>query len=723
MTEKFPERINRLEELAGNLWGSWHYDARRLFRSLDYPLWVRSNHNPVKQLHNISPDKLVIAASDPAFLQLYDSVISAFDADLSDKDSWFMRNFQGLISGPIAYFSAEFALLSSLPIYAGGLGVLAGDICKEACDLGIPLVGIGFMYPQGYFHQHISPDGWQEEIYQQLNFNEAPIYTLPWPAEHNPLVQIQLADRPLYLRAWQVRLGRARLYLLDTNVEENYPADRLLSARLYTADREQRLQQEIVLGIGGVRALRALGIDPSIWHANEGHTAFMTLERIREYVAIGNTFTEAVAKVRANTVFTTHTPVPAGHDVFPTTLMDTYFQGYWNLLGIDRNTFLKLGQADGSDYFNMTALTLRMSGQSCGVSELHGRVSRRMWHILWPNIDEDKVPIAHITNGVHIPTWIAPELFQLYEKYLGEGLLERQDDQEYWQLAVEIPDNELWAVHQLLKHRLIQLIQERTLQRWLEGGVSGEQIVAMGTLLNPERLTIGFCRRFTEYKRPNMLFYDMERIKRIVNNTFQPVQIIFAGKSHPADFASKCLLQQVYKTTRDREFQGRIAFVEDYDLNLARYMVQGVDVWLNTPRRLLEACGTSGMKASLNGVPHLSVRDGWWYEAYNGNNGWAIGPETVGTEQEDTIDALSLYQTLEEKIIPLYYQQDRDSIPHGWISIMKEAIRSVSPAFSAQRMVKDYVKQMYIHSTDHALLIPGQNKLDLMHPSRNRTGE
>ena len=711
MTDKFPERINRLEELAGNLWWSWHHDARRLFRSLDYPTWVTSSHNPVKQLHNISPDKLVTAASDPAFLQLYDSVIAAFDADISIKDSWFAQKYHGLISGPIAYFSTEFALHKSLPIYAGGLGVLAGDICKETCDLGIPLVGIGFMYPQGYFHQHISVDGWQEEFYKQLNFDEAPVYPLPWPAEHAPKIQIQLSDRPLHLRARQVRLGRARIYLLDTNVDQNDPADRTLSARLYTADREQRLQQEIVLGIGGVRALRALGIEPSIWHANEGHTAFMTLERIREYVETGISFDEAVSKVKANTIFTTHTPIPAGHDVFPAALIDTYFRNYWNLLGIDRNTFMQLGQVDGSDHFNMTALTLRMSGQSCGVSALHGKVSRKMWNTLWPTVNEEKVPISHVTNGVHIPTWISPELYQLYEKYLGEGLLERQDDPAYWEKIDDIPNSELWSVHQLLKRRLLRMIRELTLQRWLEGNTNGEQIVAMGALLNSERLTIGYCRRFVEYKRPNMLFYDMERIKKIVRNSFLPVQIIFAGKSHPADFASKCLLQQVYKMAKDHEFQGRIAFVEDYDLNIARYLVHGVDIWLNTPRRLQEACGTSGMKASLNGVLHLSVRDGWWDEAYNGKNGWAIGPENTDTGQNDTTDALSLYQLLEEKIIPLYYQRDREGVPHEWVNVMKESIRTIAPAFSARRMVKDYVEQMYVHTVNHSLLTTGLNEV------------
>jgi len=499
MTLKLPERIVRLEELAGNLWWSWHDEAREIFRSLDYPLWRSTGHNPVKQLLDIDPSKLQAAASDPAFLNLYDSVMTAFDADISVKDSWFATNYPELLHGPIAYFSAEFALHNSLPIYAGGLGVLAGDVCKAACDLGLPFIGVGFMYPQGYFMQRITAEGWQEEIYQQLNFHEAPIHPALWPEATGPVLSVQLGGKSLYVRAWQVRLGRVKLYLLDTSVEENLPEDRQLTARLYTADREQRIQQEILLGIGGVRLLRALGVNPSVWHANEGHTAFMMLERIREEVVAGASFDEAVRKVSANTVFTTHTPVAAGHDVFTSQLIDKYFDGYWNDLGIDRNTFLALGSSDtaGAEYFNMTTLALKTSEHRCGVSKLHGQVARRMWHGLWSKVDEDKVPISHVTNGIHLPAWIAPELYQLLEQYLGKDLLKRHDDPQVWEAIGEIPDEEFWAVRQNLRRKLIHIIVERAQKLWADAGAVAEQLPASGALLDSETIyDHRFCSAF-----------------------------------------------------------------------------------------------------------------------------------------------------------------------------------------------------------------------------------
>ena len=695
-----PERIGRLDELANNLWWSWHDQARRLFRALDYPLWKLSGHNPVKELREVSLDTLQKAANDPTFLTLYDSVMLAFDTDMSASNTWFTTHYSNLLPDPVAYFSMEFAIHNSLPIYAGGLGILAGDICKEASDLGLPLVAVGFMYPQGYFHQHISLDGLQQETYRQLDFEEAPINPVLSIQVCRPLTQLQLCDRPLHIGVWQVRVGRVNLYLLDTNIEGNAPEDRQLSARLYTADREQRIQQEIVLGIGGVRVLRALGISPAVWHANEGHTAFMMLERVKEEVEGGASFPEAIRRVQATTVVTTHTPVLAGHDVFLAQLVEKYFRRYWESLGIDRETFFQLGQQAGSGTqgFNMTALAFRMASQRCAVSQLHGKVTRRMWHSLWPEVPEEQVPISHVTNGIHVSSWVAPELYYLFEKYLGKDWIKEHDDKRLWERVLNIPDDELWAVRQRLKRKLVGAIRERMRSRWVEDNVPWGQMMAMGALLDPEVLTIGFARRFTEYKRPALIFYDIERLKRIVANQWQPVQIIFAGKSHPADFPSKLLLQQVYALATDREFQGRIVFVEDYDMHVARYLVQGMDLWLNTPRRLQEASGTSGMKASLNGVPHLSVRDGWWYEGYNGANGWAIGddlkvPDTVA---EDKADAEALYQLLEKEIVPLYYERDRAGVPHGWLRIVKEAIRSVVPAFCACRMLKEYTERMYI---------------------------
>jgi len=706
LKEKLPERIDRLEELANNLWWSWHPQARELFRALDYPLWRLGGHNPVKQLRDISADKLAAAATDSTFLNLYDSVISAFDAEILDKNGWFTGKYPDTLDGPIAYFSMEFAIHNSLPIYAGGLGVLAGDTCKEACDLGLPLVGVGFMYPQGYFHQHVSAEGWQEEMYEQLDFDQAPIIPVnpvlrsKWCG---PLIQIELADRPLYIGVWQVRLGRVNIYLLCCDVEGNVPQDRQLCARLYTADQEQRIQQEITLGIGGVRALRALGIKPSVWHANEGHNAFMMLERVREEVEKGAIFTEALRKIRATTVFTSHTPVASGHDVFPISLVEKYFYGYWDSLGISRETFLELGKQDstGDQSFNMTVLALRMTDHRNAVSQLHGRVTRRMWHGLWPEVKEDETPISYITNGIHMPTWVAPEMSHLYEKHLGQEVLERYDDTNLREIVSNIPDEELWAVHQILKRKLVGAVMERARQCSTERECMARQVLAMGALLDPNALTIGIARRFTAYKRPDLILQDVGRLKRIVTDRWHPVQIIFAGKSHPADIPSKQLLRQVYTLATDREFQGRIAFIEDYDMHMAHYLVQGVDIWLNTPRRRYEASGTSGMKASANGVLHLSVRDGWWYEGYNGTNGWAIGDELEAYDpaEEDRSDAVALYRLLEEEIIPLYYQRDRAGVPHGWMLMVKEAISTIVPRFSARRMVKEYTEQMYIPAT------------------------
>ena len=700
---RLPKRIGRLDELAHNLWWSWHPQARDLFRILDYPLWRTSGHNPVKQLRDISSDKLKAAAADPAFLTLYDYVMSIFDADMSKQNTWVNTNHPDLLRGPITYFSMEFAIHNSLPIYAGGLGILGGDICKEASDLGLPLVGVGFMYPHGYFHQRISAEGWQEETYRELDFTEAPITPVIFPQGKKPLLKVNLDAKSLFVAVWQVKVGRVSIYLLDTNVEGNASQDRQLSARLYIADSELRIQQEIVLGIGGVRILRALGIKPAIWHANEGHTAFMMLERVREEMEKGATFEEAVRKVQATTIFTTHTPVPAGHDVFPVHLVEKYFHNYCSSLGIDRRTFLELGQGDGvrQDTFNMTALALTLSGQCNAVSKLHGAVTRKMWHVLWPECKENEVPISHITNGIHVPTWVAPALGQLYEKYLGRDWINKHDDPKLWERVMDIPDEELWSVRRLLKRDLLVTMRERARKRWAEPEPALHQTLAMGALLDPWVLTIGFVRRFTEYKRPALIFYDIERLKRIINNEEWPVQIVFAGKSHPADLQSKYLIRQVYTLATNREFQGRIAFVEDYDMHIAHYLVRGVDVWLNTPRRLNEACGTSGMKASLNGVPNLSVRDGWWYEGYNRANGWAIGdgPRIYSPADEDKEDAEALYRILEQEIIPLYYDRDRDGVPHGWVHVVKEAIRSVVPGFCVRRTLKEYTNQIYLPAT------------------------
>ncbi|MCW3996041.1 MAG: alpha-glucan family phosphorylase [Candidatus Bathyarchaeota archaeon] len=695
---KLPTRINRLFELANNLWWSWHEEGRQVFRSLDYPLWRTSGHNPVKELRTISQEKLEVAARDPAFLELYDSVMQKFDDEMTKSHEWCGQTNPDKPSGQIAYFSAEYAIHHSLPIYAGGLGVLAGDICKECSDRGLPLVAVGFMYPQGYFRQRISAEGEQQEDYQQLDFNDAPITPCAWPFGCGPLIPIELGDRLLYVRVWQVHVGRVNLYLLDTNVEENHPSDRALSARLYTADQEERLRQLIVLGVGGARTLRELHIEPIVWHANEDHTAFMMLERLRLERLKGSSMETAIENVRQCTVFTTHTPVPAGHHVFHLQLLDRYARNLWEPLGISREEFVKLGQFPGlePDRFNLTAFAFRLSSHSNAVSKLHGEVTKRMWHVLWSSKNPQEIPILSITNGVHLPSWQAPEIRELCEKYISPELLQKQDNAEYWSCMDAIPNEALWLTRKKLKERLMMTIQDRAQRRWTQGTVATQQLTAMGTLLDPYALTIGYARRFTEYKRPYLLLTDIERLKRIITDQERPIQIIFAGKSHPADYQSKQLLKRVYQTALDRGFQGRIAFIEDYDLNLARDLVRGVDVWLNTPKRLQEASGTSGMKASMNGVINLSVLDGWWAEGFNGKNGWAIGDFQVSREEEDRTDAESLYSLLEKQIAPLYYKRDRIGVPHEWIKIVKEAIKTITPAFSACMMMKEYTQQMYL---------------------------
>lgn len=697
-TTKLPKRISGLDELAHNLWWSWHTEARNLYKSLDRPLWKLTGHNPVKLLQQIEPYRLVAAAEEPDFVRKYDAVMDALDATMSTSDTWFAREYPHLAQKPIAYFSLEFAIHNSLPLYAGGLGVLAGDYCKEASDLGLPLVGVGFMYPQGYVHQHINDDGWQEDMYEQLDFSAAPISLAHDATGKSIRIKVPLDDKSVHVAVWQANVGRLKLFLLDTNVEENEHPDRELSARLYAGDREMRLAQEILLGIGGVRVLRALGIEPVVWHANEGHTAFMMLERTRELVEKGMTFEQAAERVRATTVFTTHTPIPAGHDVFTFDLIEKNFHRYWGTLGLDRDSFLGLGMEPNSNLFNMTVLALRMADYRNGVSELHGGVCRRMWHSLWPEVAEKDVPIKSVTNGIHVPTWIGVQMADVYQRHLGPDWIQRHDDPALWERVLEIPDEEIWAARHWLKYKLINEAQERARKCWAANHVSPAQALAMGAFLDAEILTIGFSRRFTAYKRASLIFHDQNRLKRILSNEYHPIQIIFSGKAHPDDHAGKQLIQEVFNAAKSSDFGGRLAFIEDYDMHMARYLVQGADVWLNLPSPLREASGTSGQKAALNGVLHLSVLDGWWYEGYNGTNGWAIENNSGAPDspEQDKADAEALYELLEEKVIPLYYDRDTNGIPRGWVKMIKESIRSNAPRFSARHMAKDYVTQMYL---------------------------
>jgi starch phosphorylase len=694
-----PARISRLDELAVDLWWSWHAEPRAVFRLLDYALWRATAHNPVRMLALVPPARLQAAAADADLLRHYDRAIAALDDARMARNTWWTARFPHLSNQVLAYFSAEFALHQSVPIYAGGLGVLAGDHCKEAGDLGVPLIGVGFMYPQGYFHQRISADGWQEESYEHLNWADAPIEQAMTPDGRPCVTAVPLGDRSVLAAVWHVRMGRVKLYLLDTDLEENAPWDRALSARLYGGDRETRIQQEIVLGIGGVRALKALGSEPAVFHLNEGHAAFVVLQRIRDLIEHGSTFDQALEEIRATTVFTTHTPVAAGHDAFPFHLVEKHLAGCWGTLGPNRERFLALGAHDsgGGPLFNMTALAMRSAGSINAVSQLHGTVTRAMWASIWADSTEAGHRIAAVTNGVHVPTWISPDLANLFATYLGADWYDRHDEPALWDGVLAIPDPELWAVRRALKQYLFTFIRERARQRWMEEHVGIPRVVAAGTLLEPDALTIGFARRFTGYKRPELVFHDPERLARILNAAGRPVQLIFAGKSHPADDVGKHHLQHVYKRALDPLFGGRIAFVDDYDLHVAHFLVQGCDIWLNTPRKPLEASGTSGMKAAVNGVPHLSIGDGWWAEGYNGANGWVIDGGVTGDDYEavDTADANALYRLLEEEVVPAFYERDQLAVPRRWVAMVKEAIRSVAPRFCARRMVKEYSERMY----------------------------
>ncbi len=694
-----PRRINRLSELSYNLWWVWNPMAQRLFNRIDNNLWEQVNHNPIRWLRTIPRPVLNAAAQDPMYLELYDRVFADFDAYLKRADTWFGATHPQQ-QKQIAYFSMEFGLHETLPIYSGGLGVLSGDHLKETSDIGLPLVGVGLLYTEGYFSQRISEDGWQEAINNPLVFADLPLLPVLKDDGKELTIQVDFPDGPVLARIWEVRIGRTPLYLMDTNMDVNNPMVRQLTTRLYWSDVNLRIMQEVVLGVGGVRALRALGFNPSAWHMNEGHAAFMTLERAREVVKTGKTFDEAINQTKANNVFTTHTPVPAGNDEFPLWLIDKYLASLWPELGLTRDQFADLArhQQNWGETFSMPVLALKYSNGRNAVSELHGVVSRDMWKELWPGHTADEVPITYVTNGVHTSTWMARRIRVLYEKHFGADWLEHLDDFEMWEKMDSIQPQELWAVRSHLKRKLALYVQERARQRWMKGGFHPVQVIASGAMLDPYVLTIGFARRFATYKRASLVTSEFERLLNIINQPNRPVQIIFSGKSHPADEPGKMLIQEVYRSVKKAENGGRIVFIEDYDMNLARYLVQGVDIWMNTPRRPNEASGTSGMKAAVNGALNFSVLDGWWREAYNGDNGWAIGPDAELDEKvQDEADAESLYETLEKQIIPLYYNdRDVNDVPLKWVQRMKESMRTITPQFSTRRMLKEYVERLYL---------------------------
>jgi starch phosphorylase len=696
MFQNLPRQLLGLGDLADNLWWSWHPSARMLFKRLDRQAWKDSRHNPVKMLRELSPDALQAAARNPDYRKHYDRVMAQFQKDLDPRQGWYLEETLDPKHYPCAFFSAEYGLHHSLPFYAGGLGFLAGDFIKQLSDLKFPLVAIGFMYPGGYVRQKIREDGLQESIDETLDRDETSISRVLGADGKQLMVKVLLCEPPIYVAVWKLQVGRTPLYLMDTDIDENDPWNRRTTQHLYIGDLELRLRQEIVLGIGGCQVLAALGIGHSILHLNEGHPAFAALERLREIVAAGKSFSEAADSVRQTTVFTTHTSVPAGHDVFPYEMVEKYFHSYWPLLGLGRDEFFKLGLNPGDSRagFNMTALALRLSGFRNAVSRRHGEVSRRMWHDLWPGEPENKTPISHVTNGVHLPTWLNPRMGLLLDKYLGAGWLDDHDDPKVWELVDEIPDEELWKTHYWLKIKLIDFIRERARLRWVQDRLNPSLALAEGLFLDPSVLTIGFARRFAVYKRADLIFSNLETLKRLLNDRWRPIQIIFADKAHPSDDPGKRMLQRVFGFAERPELAGRVAFVEDYGERLAQYMVHGVDVWLNNPLPPLEASGTSGMKASANGVPHLSILDGWWMEGYDGKNGWAFGGNHI-TGDRDAADAQAVYDLLEKKVIPLYYDVSGDGVPHGWVRIMKSAMKSVGPRFSARRMAKEYISKFY----------------------------
>ncbi len=702
-----PQTLESLSRLSWNYWWSWSRDGASIFRDLDPEIWEACEHNPRLLLRRVSDFRLAQMATDPAYLERLGGLSQAFDEYMKfGADESFASS--GITSEhPVAYFCAEFGVHNSLPLYSGGLGILAGDHLKSASDLRLPLTAIGLLYRYGYFRQRLRKDGWQEEHYGETQAGELPIHEIK-DADGAPLlIEVLIRSRIVRARVWRADVGHIKLYLLDTNIPENDETDRFVTGHLYGGDRETRIVQEMLLGIGGVRLLRKLGIKPHVFHLNEGHSAFLTLELARDLVQAGtHSFAAASAVVREQCVFTTHTPVAAGNDEFDATLVSRSFgSSYEKELGLTHEEFLALGQVDPSGReksFGLTPLAIRMCRSTNGVSRKHGEVSRALWQKLFPERTIEEIAITHVTNGVHSPTWVAPLLRALFEKHLGPKWLEKAHDTRAWAEGVaRIPDEELWQVHSLLKQRLVAFARQRSFQARLDRGDSGDYTEAALRLFKPESLTIGFARRVAGYKRWALLLKDPERLLRLISNPERPVQFVFAGKAHPQDQGAKLILQHLAQWKHDLKVRDRAVFIQDYDQEIARQLVQSVDVWLNVPRRPLEASGTSGQKVAMNGGLNLSVLDGWWMEAYDGTNGFAVGGSleaVAGAETDagvDAGDAESLYRVLEDEVVPLYYSRDADGLPRGWLAMMKRSIEILVPAFNSDRMVQEYAAKIY----------------------------
>lgn len=694
---ELPREFGRLYDLAYNLWWAWNEDASDLFGAIDPTHWAHYR-NPVQLLLNVTPRRWYPLLESESFRHHYERVVTAFDAYMESRDTWFRRTHGGDDDpAPIAYFSMEFGLHQSLAVYSGGLGVLSGDHCKSVSDLGIPFVAIGLLYRHGYFQQTIDADGVQQHSYPDYDFSRLPLRPVADSRGRSIVIGVPFPGREVLARVWLAQVGRVPLLLLDTDLPENDPSDRPICNQLYVSGREMRLAQEVLLGRGGVRVLEELGIDPGVWHLNEGHSAFLQLERLRSFVRRGASLDDATETIRANAIFTTHTPVPAGNEQFDPNLVVKYLRDLADEVGLGVEGLLDAGRArEGETSFNLTALAVRTSSFQNGVSRLNGRIASDMWRHLYPEGTDE--PISSITNGIHSATWIGREMRELFEEHLGRDWQGRLLDPPSWDAILEIPDEAVWKAHQAQKRRLGRFTRGRLLHQFARHGAAPDELRSVGALFDERALTIGFARRFATYKRASLVFSDPDRLRALVSEADRPVQFVFAGKAHPADRPGQELIQRIFRLTREDGFRGRVFFLENYDMRMGRMLVQGVDVWLNTPRRPMEASGTSGQKAAMNGALNFSILDGWWPEGWNGDNGWVIGEETGGRDEadQDRADVESLYGTLESEIAPLFFDRGEDLLPRGWIRAMKESIRTLTPQFSAHRMVRDYLELGYL---------------------------
>ena len=699
---QLPKEISKLSEIANNLWWSWNTEYLKLLKQIDRDLWENVGKNPVKFLKLVSQERLEKASQNQEFLKQYNIVANNFENYMNSKNTWFSKNYPKNENDLIAYFSAEYGLDETIPIYSGGLGILSGDHLKSASDLGLPFVAVGMLYKEGYFIQKLSKYGEQENNYVKADLNNLPIEAVKDSEGKDLKITVDYPERKLYLKVWKINVGRIKLYLMDSDIDENSEEDKKVTLQLYGGDQDMRIKQEIVLGMGGVKLLKTLGLNPTVYHMNEGHSSFLTLELIKDLMEEKKiSFEMAKDITTSKTVFTTHTPVPAGNDIFPLDLVEKYFKDFWPKIGLGREEFLKLGMKPTEKLdngFNMGILALKNAGKKNGVSKLHGAVSRELFGEVWPNIAANESPIGYVTNGIHTCSWLAQNLKELYNEYLIPYWQDNMQKDDVWKQIKDIPNERLWNEHQARKMKMLKMVKENTTERLKRVGIPYEEIKEITSKINPNALTIGFARRFATYKRATLIFKDLERITQILNDSERPIQLIFAGKAHPLDKVGQDLIKYINELAMKPQFKGKIFVLENYNIGMSRYLISGCDVWLNNPRRPMEASGTSGQKASVNGVINFSVLDGWWAEGYDQTNGWTIGTnaEFTSYEEQDLADSESLYNTLENKIIPLYYENREENIPNNWVEIMKNSIITTGGKYSTQRMVIDYTNKMYI---------------------------